>query len=79
MDAALSYLDMVPDGGEAVTTLRDRIVRAFLIEEQKQVKLVLQEKEKQEKKEKDSEAIKSAGLGLLKAVHAHEKKAKSEL
>ena len=27
MDAALSYLDMVPDGGEAVTTLRDRIVR----------------------------------------------------
>ena len=31
--------------------VRDRIVRAFLIEEQKQVKLVLQEKEKQEKKE----------------------------
>jgi protein transport protein SEC31 len=27
MDDALSYLDMVPDGGEAVTTLRDRIVR----------------------------------------------------
>jgi protein transport protein SEC31 len=27
MDAALSYLDMVPDGGEAVATLRDRILR----------------------------------------------------
>ena len=27
MDDALSYLDMVPDGGEGVTTLRDRIVR----------------------------------------------------
>merc|ERR1719163_2524169 len=30
--------------------------------------------EAQEKKEKESEAIKAAGLGLLKAVHAHEKK-----
>merc|ERR1711953_252720 len=32
-----------------------------------------------EKKDKDIEAIKSSGLGLLKAVHAHEKKAKAEL
>merc|ERR1712176_1132294 len=33
-----------------------------------------------DKKDKDVEAIKSTGLGLLKAVHAHEKKAgKSEL
>jgi len=36
--------------------------------------------EASEKKEKDAEAIKEAGLGLLKSVHAHEKKAgKSEL
>jgi len=35
--------------------------------------------EASEKKEKDAEAIKNSGLGLLKAVHAHEKKAKSEL
>ena len=27
LSSAISYLDMVPDGGEAVTTLRDRIVR----------------------------------------------------
>merc|ERR1712125_57114 len=33
-----------------------------------------------DKKDKDIEAIKSSGLGLLKSVHAHEKKAgKSEL
>merc|ERR1712066_694674 len=32
-----------------------------------------------EKKDKDVEAVKAAGLGLLKSVHAHEKKAKSEL
>jgi len=33
-----------------------------------------------DKKDKDAEAIKNSGLGLLKAVHAHEKKAgKSEL
>jgi len=32
-----------------------------------------------EKKDKDIEAVKAAGLGLLKSVHAHEKKAKSEL
>jgi len=32
-----------------------------------------------EKKDKDVEAVKSGGLGLLKAVHAHAKKAKSEL
>jgi len=31
-----------------------------------------------DKKEKDVEAVKSSGLGLLKAVHAHEKKAKDE-
>merc|ERR1712232_254524 len=35
--------------------------------------------EANEKKDKDIEAVKSAGLGLLKSVHAHEKKAKSEL
>jgi len=36
--------------------------------------------EASEKKEKDAEAIKEAGLGLLKSVHAHEKKSgKSEL
>jgi len=34
--------------------------------------------EASEKKEKDVEALKSAGLGLLKAVHAHEKKAKKD-
>jgi len=38
-----------------------------------------QYKEASEKKEKDVEAIKSSGLGLLKSVHAHEKKAKEEL
>merc|ERR1712151_655741 len=33
-----------------------------------------------DKKDKDIEAIKSSGLGLLKAVHAHEKKSgKAEL
>merc|ERR1719291_1653720 len=31
------------------------------------------------KKDTDIEAVKAAGLGLLKAVQAHEKKAKSEL
>jgi len=31
-----------------------------------------------EKKEKDAEAIKNSGLGLLKAVHAHEKKEKKD-
>jgi len=35
--------------------------------------------EANEKKDKDTEAMKNAGLGLLKSVHAHEKKAKSEL
>jgi len=35
--------------------------------------------EASDKKDKDVEAIKESGLGLLKAVHAHEKKAKSEL
>jgi len=35
--------------------------------------------EANEKKDKDIEAVKAAGLGLLKSVHAHEKKAKSEL
>jgi len=35
--------------------------------------------EASDKKEKDIEALKNSGLGLLKAVHAHEKKAKSEL
>lgn len=35
--------------------------------------------EASEKKEKDVEAVKASGLGLLKAVHAHQKKAKSEL
>jgi hypothetical protein len=35
--------------------------------------------EASEKKEKDVEAIKGSGLGLLKAVHAHAKKSKSEL
>jgi len=38
-----------------------------------------QYKEASEKKEKDVEAVKNSGLGLLKAVNAHEKKAKSEL
>lgn len=41
--------------------------------------LQTQYKEASEKKEKDIEAVKNSGLGLLKAVHAHEKKAKSEL
>jgi len=36
-------------------------------------------KEAEEKKEKDLEEVKNSGLGLLKSVHAHEKKAKSEL
>merc|ERR1711972_8055 len=36
-------------------------------------------KEESEKKDKAIEDIKAAGLGLLKAVNAHEKKAKSEL
>jgi len=36
--------------------------------------------EANEKKDKDVEAVKEAGLGLLKSVHAHEKKSgKSEL
>merc|ERR1711988_1226279 len=34
--------------------------------------------EASEKKEKDAEAIKNSGLGLLKAVHAHEKKEKKD-
>jgi len=36
-------------------------------------------KEASEKKDADVEALKNSGLGLLKAVHAHEKKAKTEL
>merc|ERR1712084_177246 len=36
-------------------------------------------KDASEKKDKDIEAIKSSGLGLLKAVNAHEKKTKQEL
>jgi len=35
--------------------------------------------EASDKKDKDIEAIKDRGLGLLKSVNAHEKKAKSEL
>jgi len=35
--------------------------------------------EASEKKEKDVEAVKSSGLGLMKAVQAHNKAAKSEL
>jgi len=35
--------------------------------------------EANEKKDKDIEAVKTSGLGLLKSVQAHEKKAKSEL
>merc|ERR1719506_1743384 len=35
--------------------------------------------ESSDKKDKDIEALKNSGLGLLKSVHAHEKKAKSEL
>jgi protein disulfide-isomerase-like protein len=42
-------------------------------------KLQKQYSEASEKKDKDVEAIKSSGLGLLKAVHAHAKSAKSEL
>merc|ERR1712151_231042 len=38
-----------------------------------------QYKEASEKKDKDVEAVKSSGLGILKAVHAYEKKAKVEL
>jgi len=38
-----------------------------------------QYQEASDKKDKDIEAVKESGLGLLKAVHAHEKKAKSEL
>jgi len=36
-------------------------------------------KEASDKKDKAVEDLKSSGLGLLKAVHAHEKKAKAEL
>jgi hypothetical protein len=35
--------------------------------------------EASDKKDKDVEAVKESGLGLLKSVHAHEKKGKSEL
>merc|ERR1711972_363485 len=35
--------------------------------------------EASEKKDKDVEDLKNSGLGILKAVHAHAKKAKSEL
>lgn len=38
-----------------------------------------QYEEANKKKDADVEALKSAGLGLLKSVHAFEKKAKSEL
>jgi len=38
-----------------------------------------QYQEADEKKKKDTDAIKSEGLGLLKAVQAHKRKAKSEL
>jgi hypothetical protein len=38
-----------------------------------------QYQEASEKKDKDIEAVKESGLGLLKAVHAHEKKSKTEL
>merc|ERR1712187_507288 len=38
-----------------------------------------QYKEESEKKDKAVEDLKSSGLGLMKAVHAHEKKAKAEL
>jgi hypothetical protein len=38
-----------------------------------------QYKEASDKKEKDVEELKNSGLGLLKAVQAHEKKAKTEL
>merc|ERR1711920_1156036 len=38
-----------------------------------------QYQEASDKKDKDVEAIKSGGLGLLKSVHAFEKKEKSEL
>jgi len=36
-------------------------------------------KEASDKKDKDLEELKNSGLGLLKAVQAHEKKTKSEL
>merc|ERR1712038_1428200 len=35
--------------------------------------------EANEKKDKDVEELKNSGLGILKAVHAHAKKAKAEL
>jgi len=35
--------------------------------------------EANDKKDKDIEAVKASGLGLLKSVHAHQKKAKNEL
>jgi len=38
-----------------------------------------QYKEESDKKDKAVEDLKNSGLGLLKAVHAHEKKAKQEL
>jgi len=38
-----------------------------------------QYQEASDKKDKDLEELKASGLGLLKAVHAHEKNAKSEL
>jgi len=38
-----------------------------------------QYKDESEKKDKAVEDLKASGLGLLKAVHAHEKKSKSEL
>jgi hypothetical protein len=38
-----------------------------------------QYEEANKKKDKDIEAVKESGLGLLKSVHAHEKKSKTEL
>jgi len=38
-----------------------------------------QYKDASDKKEKDLEGLKDSGLGLLKSVHAYEKKAKTEL
>merc|ERR1711920_757314 len=74
------FIDMGADKRESMIKERDAEVtkleadfKAFVDGLQKQYT------ESNEKKDKDIEAIKESGLGLLKSVHAHEKKAKSEL
>jgi len=58
---------------EAEATKLEADFKAFVDGLQKQYT------EASEKKDKDIEAVKTSGLGLLKSVQAHAKKAKSEL